>query len=400
MSNSSTPSNLETTLNMKSSPDWKPVRGLCELLANAIDAMRDVSSDISDLKLTYTKNISFSARKDTSYYEFSIRDFGSGISPLHLTSQGKSSKRNTGVDTMFNGYHGKGLLESIAVLVREGFSINIQSKYLHVRATLTKKENIAFEYIPSIQQSKSILSFLSSSSNSSLFEGTEIIISKNEDFENLIDEMKNEFIYFESSRGKLLETTKFGRIYLSPKGETGRVFMYGFRIYAENGVCQNCYYTYDFYNATEIDKAIRNTESGNNRKLTSRKISIQLHKIHDEVSSPEIIKKARKLIKDSRNEFKDKVTQKKYSDKKILKTGTAGNEDLITQDDTPTLEVEIIKKEIDVESDDSTLSSDNDSSDNDRNYDECIVHINDVDRLTIKELKSFLKKHNLQYEFN
>ena len=36
---------IETTLNVKSNPDWKTTRALCEILANAIDAMKEVFSN-------------------------------------------------------------------------------------------------------------------------------------------------------------------------------------------------------------------------------------------------------------------------------------------------------------------------------------------------------------------
>jgi len=380
---------IETTLNVRSNPDWKPVRGLCEILANAIDTMKDLEKNISDINITYTKNVYTSQNGDNLSYNLSIRDYGTGLSELHLTTQGKSSKRGICHKSGFNGYHGKGLLESCAVLKREGFDIKIKSQYLYVKVILTEKDNIAFKNLEvgETPDGRSFFNWFSmlSSDEQKKEEGTEIIISHKEDFAGVVGEMENEFIYFKNSKGNLVESTKFGNIYLSQKGERGRLFVYGFRIQVENGICQDCYYTYDFYDCPEIDKAIRNTESGNNRRLTSRKISVQLHKIHEDVHSSEIIKKARKYIKSLEFEFKDKVTQKKYSEKKIC-VALNIQEDI----ELPTLKVNYVRND---------LSDDEGDNDVDGNFEKCIINLENIEDSTIEKLKQFFVKYGIGYKF-
>ena len=416
---------IETTLNVKSNPDWKTTRALCEILANAIDAMKEVfsnddgagieSKSIEDIRIKYIKNTvptknreSSNSLQGVSFYELSIKDYGSGITESHLTSQGKSSKRGVCHTIGFNGYHGKGLLESCAVLKREGFDIRIISQHLNVKVILNDMDNIAFKNMDNMTSEDKDEGFLSrwfskeSEGNTNEVEGTQVIISHSDDFSNIVNEMESEFIYFKNSKGDLLESTKFGNIYLPPRGEKGKIFVYGFAISVDNGICKDTYFSYDFYDCPEIDKALRNTDSGNNRRLTSRKISIQLHKIHEAVSSPDIIKIARKLIKSNEYEFKDKIIVKRYSEKKIKKisndpeslSSESRTVTTLSVSNVPTLAVKYKKRELSIDDKEDSLGDDR------NDYKKCIIKVNTLDNATIDKLKMFLTKNNIKHKFS
>jgi|688.fasta_scaffold173577_2 hypothetical protein len=375
---------IETTQSVKSSPDWTISRALSELLANAIDASNELSEEeIPNVKLTYTKNIHmgkcFHHSSLPNSFVFEIQDYGRGIQKRNLISQGESSKRNTSSQKEYLGYHGKGMMEAFSVLLRNNFSITIKSEYVNVEL-FKDSENGNIVYHFQIEEEKGIVSKLFSQSET--IKGTLITISLNEDFRKSIEEMEKNFIYFNISKGDLIEENDIGEIYLPREGKGG-VFLHGYYLQVEFGIYENCYYVYNLRGSAScksIDELIRNTDSGNNRKIISRNIAPCIRKIHDAITSPEIIKNSRKFILQNEYEFKDKIIQKKYASKKII-------EDYELVEQKPLLEIiekENIIKDVDVTS---------------KKRKKCIVFLKGLDEDGITSLEDFLKENDFKYKF-
>lgn len=298
---------FETTISVKNIPDWSVCRAFSEFLANAIDAQKEVDKKICDIDLKYIQ--------EENLFHFFIRDMGNGIRRNNLFSYGESSKRNAGISKQYHGYNGAGIINSIAVLLRNNFHIKIKSPHILTEAIQSAKGNIAFEFLENDRSSILMETF------PSLEMGTIISISKEGDFRKFIEEMKTKFIYFSNSRAELMEKTKYGSIYKSPDGEKGGIYLYGYLLTIEGGIYENCNFVYDLEECKEIDEFIRNSDSGNTRRIASRKISSHMRKLHGEVKNNDLIKLSRRYILLDSYEFRDKIIQKRYSEKKITKKG-------------------------------------------------------------------------------
>jgi hypothetical protein len=301
---------FETTISVKNIPDWSVRRAFSELLANAMDAQKEVDKKICDIELKYIQI--------ENIFHFFIRDIGNGIRKSNLFSYGESSKRNAGISKQYHGYNGAGIINSLAVLLRNNFRIKIKSPYICAEAVQSAKENIAFQfYDPEHEDFFPLLAEIFPSYHS----GTIFSISREGDFRKFVEEMKTQFIYFSNSRAELMEQTKYGSIYKTPNGEKGGIYLYGYLLTIEGGIYENCHFVYDLVECKEIDDFIRNSDSGNTRRISSRKISSHMRKLHAEIKNNDLIKLARKYILLDSYEFKDKIIQKRYSEKKITKKG-------------------------------------------------------------------------------
>lgn len=436
-----------TTQSISSSPDWMPVRAIGELLANAIDANREVSCSISDILVKYTKNLSL-GKPQNNYFELVIKDNGRGIQKKNLISQGESSKRNVSSESMYLGYHGKGMLESFAVLLRNGYSIKIKSEFVNVEVSESQNGNLEYhtadtdtdidaegEGSPKNVVFKNVIprndapvdeSTQSSSSSviTSVFNffkddttsesphpneeftphhdykgtqiyGTQIYLSKNEDFRSVVENLEKNFIFFNRSKGKLVHTTKHGNIYLPNTDyditqNSPKIFLNGYYLNVEGGTHANCYYVYDL-KSVELDLIIRNTDSGNNRKIQSRTIAPFIRKIHEEVTSPKMIKQARVFILKNEYEFKDKIIQKKYASKKIKKDSIEKSEGSDERDEFPSLKV--------VEVENITRARSNESLHLGYSRRKCILYLKNKDEDDINLLEDFLKENKIRYKF-
>ena len=127
-----------------------------------------------------------------------------------------------------------------------------------------------------------------------------------------------------------------------------------------------------------------------------------MHKIHEAVSSPDIIKIARKLIKSNEYEFKDKIIVKRYSEKKIENVSN-DPESLSSESRTvttlsvsnvPTLAVKYKKRELSIDDKEDSLGDDR------NDYKKCIIKVNTLDNATIDKLKMFLTKNNIKHKFS
>ena len=200
--------------------DWEAYHALREIIANAID----------EQILTKTRDIEIF--KDSSG-KWHVRDFGRGLTYLHLTQKENEEKLS---DPHVIGKFGIGLKDALATLDRKQAHVLAKSK--HGDITLGKSEKHGFEDIVTLH------AYVSPPSDPQ-FIGTEFVFDGVADDD--IARAKDLFLKF--SGEEVIEDTDIGSV-LTKKGSTGRIYINGVKVAEEDNFLFS-------YNITALTAPIR-----------------------------------------------------------------------------------------------------------------------------------------------
>ena len=200
--------------------DWEAYHALREIIANAID----------EQILTKTRDIEIF--KDSSG-KWHVRDFGRGLTYLHLTQKENEEKLS---DPHVIGKFGIGLKDALATLDRKQAHVLVKSK--HGDITLGKSEKHGFEDIVTLH------AYVSPPSDPQ-FIGTEFVFDGVADDD--IARAKDLFLKF--SGEEVIEDTDIGSV-LAKKGSTGRIYINGVKVAEEDNFLFS-------YNITALTAPIR-----------------------------------------------------------------------------------------------------------------------------------------------
>jgi len=197
---------------------WGLEHALREIIANALD----------EQAITSTREIEIFQDKDSRWH---IRDYGRGIEYRHFVQNENAEKL---ASPNLIGKFGVGLKDALAVLWRNGITIEIHSKFAKITLTMAQKSGFALETLHAVFQE----------SDRSM-DGTEFIITGIPS--EVIAKAKSMFLMFGNAR--CLEKTKYGDVY-SRNGSAGIVYVNGVQVAIE----ENFLFS---YNITNINAAIR-----------------------------------------------------------------------------------------------------------------------------------------------
>ncbi len=191
--------------------DWQPRHAIREIIANALD----------EQLLSHTREIQI---EKLSANQWSIRDFGRGLSHHHL-SQKENPEKLSNPHTL--GKFGIGLKDALGVLFRYQVDVAIQSRYGVMRVGLAAKHG--FEDVRTLHV------FQEPSTNQA-FEGTEFTVTGVPDEE--VAAAKSFFLKF--SGDLILDETKYGAI-LKTSRQPAPIYVNGVRVAEE----ENFLFGYD-----------------------------------------------------------------------------------------------------------------------------------------------------------
>ena len=210
---------------------WEIHHAIREIIANALD----------EKILTNTAEIEVI---QNSKNECSIRDWGRGLMPEHLTQNENAEKMSSKSHVI--GRFGVGLKDALAVLNRRGVQTNIRSRYCSI--TTESAEKHGFEEITTLHA-------IIESPNDPNMIGTEIILSGVPHKE--VDKAKSLFRRF--SDETKLESTKYGDILDHTNSESGRIYINGILVATEDTFL----FSYDITSLTTNMKRMLNRERTN-----------------------------------------------------------------------------------------------------------------------------------------
>ncbi len=210
--------------------NWEVYHAIREIIANALD----------EQMLTKTAEVEIFEDEKHLWH---IRDYGRGLSHVHLTQKENEEKLK---NPHMIGKFGIGLKDALATFDRKQVTVTIQSKYGIIK--LAKRPKHGFNTIKTLHA-------LIDTSNADLdFKGTDVIlegVTKND-----IEEAKNLFLRF--SGEPALEDTRYGTI-LKKKGQIARIFINGVKVAEE----EKFLFSYNITSLTTAIKKALNRERSN-----------------------------------------------------------------------------------------------------------------------------------------
>lgn len=199
---------------------WTNADAIREIIANALDEKR----------LTNTEDISIFKDNNCKWH---IVDFGRGIQSKHFTQNENLEKQN--VKNMI-GKFGVGLKDALGVLYNNGINVTIDSKFGHITLQMFQKEGFNVKTLHAVFDEPYDRDMV----------GTEFV------FEGLKDDdvelAKRMFLVFNDE--KILESTKYGEVYLRPSDHAAYIYINGVRVAEEDNFLFS-------YNITELNAKIR-----------------------------------------------------------------------------------------------------------------------------------------------
>ncbi|NRD81037.1 ATP-binding protein [Bacillus sp. BRMEA1] len=225
---------------------WTVPHAVREVIANALD----------EASLTNTKNPDIFKTKEG---DWSIKDYGRGLSYKHLT-QNENSQKLKQPDKVI-GKFGVGLKDAFATFDRRGIQVIIKSKYGNI--SISKSPKHGFEDIPTLHA-------VIESPTDPNFLGTEFFFKGVSDKD--MEAAKHFFLTF--SDEEILEETRYGSI-IKKKGKVSRIFV--------NGICvaeeENLLFSYNITSPKKkLLQSLNRERSNVGRSAYSDRIkSILLH---------------------------------------------------------------------------------------------------------------------------
>ncbi|MDE0265621.1 MAG: ATP-binding protein [Thaumarchaeota archaeon] len=284
---------------------WEPRHAIREIIANALD----------EQSLTGTQDIEIRKHSDG---HFTVRDWGRGIRPEHLTQNENPEKISGSVPVI--GRFGVGLKDALAVLSRRSIGVRIRSR--HCTITVESSGKHGFENIETLHA-------LVAPPDDTGMDGTEVEL-ENADPREMAGARS---LFRKFSEEEMLESTKYGDVLERLPGEPGRVYVNGVRVATED----NFLFSYDITKPTEKMRRMLNRERTNvgRQAYTERVKSILmevrkdivvralandvgLHEVgeqHDETKYTDVAVRACKLLNASGNVvFATAAQQRQMSD--------------------------------------------------------------------------------------
>ena len=229
---------------------WEPRHAIREIIANALD----------EQALTGTQDIEI--RRHSDGY-FTVRDWGRGLRPEHLTQNENPEKISESAPVI--GRFGVGLKDALAVLSRRNVVVRIRSR--HCTITVKSARKHGFENIETLHA-------LVGPPDDAGMDGTEVGL-ENMDTREMAG-AKSLFRRF--SGEEMLESTKYGDVLERKPDEPGRIYVNGVRVATED----NFLFSYDVTKPTKKMRRMLNRERTNvGRQAYTERVKSILMKVRE-----------------------------------------------------------------------------------------------------------------------
>ena len=212
---------------------WGPAEGVREILANALD----------EQALTGTVEVHILREREGSW---TIRDFGRGLRPEHLTQNESPEKKAASGSKQLLGRFGVGLKDALATLERNGVTVTIRSR--HAEITLHRRDKHGFAGIPTLHA-------VVRPPADGDFEGTEVRLEGVKDAD--VEAARNYFLRFVGDQ--VIDTTCIGQVLVRRAGAPARIYVRGLKVAEEENFAFS-------YNVTDLTRAM---EKALNRERTA-----------------------------------------------------------------------------------------------------------------------------------
>ena len=188
---------------------WGPAEAVRELIANALDEQALTGTATAEVQLK-------------SPGIWTVRDYGRGIRPEHLTQNEDLEKKRASQAKQLLGRFGVGLKDALATLERHGVDVTLRS--CHAEISLARHGKHNFASIPTLHA-------VVRAPSDPRMAGTEIVLSGIDDA--AVQTARQYFLRFAAP--KLLEATKHGEILRRKKGQPAHIYIRGLRVAEEPG---------------------------------------------------------------------------------------------------------------------------------------------------------------------
>lgn len=199
---------------------WTNADAIREIIANALD----------EKQLTNTRDISIFKDDNLRWH---IVDYGRGIQSKHFTQNENPEKQNA---KNLIGKFGVGLKDALGVLYNNRIVVTIDSKFGHITLQMAQKEGFSIKTLHAVFDEPVDSNRI----------GTEFVFEGLEDEE--VEVAKRMFLVFNNE--KLLETTRYGQVYLRLPNHPGYIYINGVRVAEEDNFLFS-------YNITELNAKIK-----------------------------------------------------------------------------------------------------------------------------------------------
>lgn len=247
------------------------IEKVLESWSNA-DAIREIIANALDEKLlTKTKDIEiFKDDKD----RWHIVDFGRGIQSKHFTQNENPEKQNA---KNLIGKFGVGLKDALGVLFNNKIGVTIDSKYGHITFQMTQKEGFSIKTLHAV--------FDETIDSNKV--GTEFVFDGLKDQD--VEAAKLMFLVFNNET--LLETTRYGQVYMRLPNHPAYIYINGVRVAEEDNFLFS-------YNITELNAKIKKALNRERSNVGRSAYTDTVKKILLSSESEEVLKR---LVEDLNN---------------------------------------------------------------------------------------------------
>lgn len=247
------------------------IEKVLESWSNA-DAVREIIANALDEKLlTNTKDIEIFKDNTNKWH---IVDFGRGIQSKHFTQNENPEKQNA---KNLIGKFGVGLKDALGVLFNNGIGVTIDSKYGHITFQMTQKEGFSIKTLHAVFDDPI-------DSNRA---GTEFVFDGLKDQD--VEAAKGMFLVF--NHETLLETTRYGQVYLRLPNHPAYIYINGVRVAEEDNFLFS-------YNITELNVKIKKALNRERSNVGRSAYTDTVKKILLSSKSEEVLKR---LVEDLNN---------------------------------------------------------------------------------------------------
>lgn len=240
---------------------WSNADAIREIIANALD----------EKQLTKTKDIEIFKDAKNRWH---IVDFGRGLQSKHFTQNENSEKQNA---KNLIGKFGVGLKDALGVLFNNGIEVTIDSKFGHITLQMSQKEGFSIKTLHAVFDTPIDSNRI----------GTEFVFEGLDDSD--VEAAKRMFLVFNNE--KLLETTRYGQVYLRLPKHPAYIYINGVRVAEEDNFLFS-------YNITELNAKIKKALNRERSNVGRTAYTDTVKKILLSSESEEVLKR---LVKDLNN---------------------------------------------------------------------------------------------------
>lgn len=240
---------------------WSNADAIREIIANALD----------EKQLTKTKDIEIFKDAESRWH---IVDFGRGLQSKHFTQNENPEKQNA---KNLIGKFGVGLKDALGVLFNNGIEVTIDSKFGHITLQMSQKEGFSIKTLHAVFDTPIDSNRI----------GTEFVFEGLDDSD--VEAAKRMFLVFNNE--KLLETTRYGQVYLRLPKHLAYIYINGVRVAEEDNFLFS-------YNITELNAKIKKALNRERSNVGRTAYTDTVKKILLSSESEEVLKR---LVKDLNN---------------------------------------------------------------------------------------------------